>query len=426
MRQEDNEKDKDRSNFFFRNKVKIILAFIILLIGSYILYDYYDHAFSDKNQEYYNNISENSEEIVEKINESEESKVVDNLDNSDLESDESDQKEIITKDPVKSKRFPEKDFQERIKNEIDENMENESYQIIEKDGENLDQINMDEDGQDEVTTEKEEETTESEEYEQKENEEKRNNENSFKSMYREKFHQPWHEFSDSIEEKLDEFLNREDINDKDLSRTDILIAGVDNSRVDNNDNMETDSIIIFSFYPEANKISVYAVNTNKIVKNKPLKTITSPGKLKDHISYIYDHKPEYFLFIGYDGFVKIIDELEGIEISIEQSLHIPELDLELEKGKNTLTGEEALNYSRWLDPDKGEKDRIRRQLKLIKAAKNQLLTVDVLLDIPKLYNTMSEAYNSVETDVDFRLFYNSLKYLINREEDIKIEYLVID
>lgn len=397
MNQENQKQDNKFKNFISQNKVKVIIGIILLLIGSYLLYNYYDPAFSDQSTDV-NNHKELEEEREDEDGEK------NNLEEADSNDTGGGLTENETEDENNSDR---KENTEKIdSNDSDNNIENE-----------IDKENSDfTEGTGELDEEKNSASGE-------ENIEKKNG-NSFNSIYREKFSEPWLDFRKSVEENLDDLFNEGSQEKGDLSQYNIMVAGVDNSRYDDESEFETDSIMIISFSPAQNKVEIYAIKTDLMVEDRPLRNITSPD-LMDSVAEVYGEPIDYYFFAGYNGFTKIIDELNGIEVMLEDDLKVEGLELNLNKGKNTLTGKEALDYSRWLNPEKGQDDRIRRQIEVIRGIKNKLLTTETLTNIPQLYNTFTEAYNSIESNMDLRLLFDLFRQLVDREE-LEVEYFIIE
>ena len=169
-----------------------------------------------------------------------------------------------------------------------------------------------------------------------------NNIKKFKTLYKEKISRPLINFSKDLERKFNNLLN---INQNNLTEMDILVAGLDNSSQDKSKEIELESILILNLIPDKSKLNIYAVKTDLQVDNKPLKKI-SPNKVTEKVASIYGRKPQYHFMLGYEGFKGVINELNGVEIKVKEPLKIKELELNLNKGKNTLNGQEALNYAR--------------------------------------------------------------------------------
>lgn len=136
------------------------------------------------------------------------------------------------------------------------------------------------------------------------------------------------------------------------------------------------------------------------------------GLVKDTILYNFGLPVDYYVRIGFDGFVQAVDALEGIEVAVscpvnDWRLKSPELDpqeeenweeFELGPGVYRMDGDLALWYVR-SRRSSSDFERGRRQQQILRAILNRGLDLDVLTRAPSLW----EAYgDSVETDLSLR------------------------
>jgi LCP family protein required for cell wall assembly len=137
-----------------------------------------------------------------------------------------------------------------------------------------------------------------------------------------------------------------------------------------------------------------------------------PGLLKATIEYNLGIRVHYYTRVGFDGFVKIVDALKGVDVAVECSLSdtfpdpdSPEgqIDVDWLPGMHHLDGKHALWYarSRWSTHDF---DRNRRQQQLIRGLYRQALAWNIIPQIPELWGALSE---TVSTDLGL----NELLYL---------------
>ncbi|GAB6100228.1 LCP family protein [Halanaerocella petrolearia] len=110
---------------------------------------------------------------------------------------------------------------------------------------------------------------------------------------------------------------------------------------------------------------------------------------------------DYYLQVDYQGFVALVDTLGGVEINVEKDLHYVDqaagLNIDLQAGKQRLTGEQALNYVRFRHDALGDIGRIKRQQKFLQAALKEFLSLKTILKVPKLINKFSKY---VATDLE--------------------------
>jgi LCP family protein required for cell wall assembly len=95
----------------------------------------------------------------------------------------------------------------------------------------------------------------------------------------------------------------------------------------------------------------------------------------------------YYVRVDFNGFIKIIDSLGGVDINVEEALP----DVRIEAGPQHMNGKEALRYarSRYTTSDF---DRGRRQRILLTALWEQALTLDVVPRLPQLWVSMADTF----------------------------------
>ena len=107
---------------------------------------------------------------------------------------------------------------------------------------------------------------------------------------------------------------------------------------------------------------------------------------------------QYYAVIEFNAFIRIIDELGGVQVKPDQPVKIERLEggyqEYLEAGKTyTLDGEMALAYIRERHTEGGDIDRARRQQEVILSVRNRILKFDQLPELiakaPALYQELS-------------------------------------
>jgi len=134
------------------------------------------------------------------------------------------------------------------------------------------------------------------------------------------------------------------------------------------------------------------------------------GQLKDTILYNFGVPIHYFARIDFEGFKTVVDAMGGVDIAVscpleDWRLKSPELEpqdednwerFRLEPGVHHMDGDLALWYAR-SRLSSSDFDRGRRQQQLLRAMLNQGVELNMLPQVPTLY----EAYrDTVETDLD--------------------------
>jgi polyisoprenyl-teichoic acid--peptidoglycan teichoic acid transferase len=114
---------------------------------------------------------------------------------------------------------------------------------------------------------------------------------------------------------------------------------------------------------------------------------------------------DYAVVIDFSSFIKTIDTLGGVEITITEGFrYLEPVSVDdrngvipvFRTGVERMTGERALYYSRFRDGPDGDLGRIRRQQQVMKAVAEQLVSADALSNAPELWGRYKDA---IETDI---------------------------
>lgn len=137
---------------------------------------------------------------------------------------------------------------------------------------------------------------------------------------------------------------------------------------------------------------------------------TDPGlaALRDIVSHMLDISIDYYFMVEMAGFVRTIDIIGGVDVLVQEPYHVtvsspedgqPKATINVEPGMNTLTGLEALAYTRWRIGS-SDYDRMGRQRCVIKAAATQADTLTIARSFPDLLDVM-ETYVTTDIPVAF-------------------------
>ena len=105
----------------------------------------------------------------------------------------------------------------------------------------------------------------------------------------------------------------------------------------------------------------------------------------------------HYVTLDFQGFVDLIDAMDGVDIIIDRPLVDPKSGANLSPGEHHLTGEQALAYTRSRSTELGDIGRIQRQQNLFKELMNQKLNAQYLSNIPYYFNIL---IGSTYTDLD--------------------------
>lgn len=102
----------------------------------------------------------------------------------------------------------------------------------------------------------------------------------------------------------------------------------------------------------------------------------------------------YYLSADWQGFIKIIDIIGGVELYVEQNMNYEDpyadLSIHINKGYQHLTGQKAGEYVRFRSDELGDIGRVQRQQRFLKAMASELLQVDSILKLPSVVSTINQ------------------------------------
>ncbi len=226
----------------------------------------------------------------------------------------------------------------------------------------------------------------------------------------------------------------------------ILLMGVDGTG-DGIANMTAngDSLILVTFNPSTFNVTMMSIPRDSYVPiscmgNKKNKiTHSSWGGERCILNTIQNFTGitiDYYAKINFNGVVKLVDTLGGIDVDVEYKFceqnskrQWGENTIYLEKGYQTINGEQALAYARnrhpnpeycgreWANYDSNDFVRGAHQQDIIKAIINKIKSVR---DLNTLYSILDTISNNMETNMDMNTilsFYNIAKDLATKFRD---------
>jgi LCP family protein required for cell wall assembly len=230
------------------------------------------------------------------------------------------------------------------------------------------------------------------------------------------------ELSEEIDDPslLDRILSILGLAESDFSQDlNILFVGLDDEESVALGTIEADSIMIAKLRPEIDKLQIKHIDEDTNYKGQLLRKYHN-GDIQLAVEEITENEIDYYVYINYLGFERVIDELGGVQIILDQEVKVAGLGLNLKAGSNLLSGKEALNFVRWRDSD--SLARFERQKLLINSVMAKLRSNNILFNVKELYNTIVESYNSIETDINPVLAAEIFSYLRENKE-LDLEYI---
>jgi polyisoprenyl-teichoic acid--peptidoglycan teichoic acid transferase len=216
----------------------------------------------------------------------------------------------------------------------------------------------------------------------------------------------------------------------DRDRINIVLLGIGGKNHDGG--LLTDTIILASLSPGEKKLSLLSIprdlavpienmgwqKINSVNAYAEMKTPGSGGlAVSQTISDVFQIPVDYYLTIDFMGFEKIIDDLGGVKINVENTFDdykYPILGnedanweerwehLHIEKGEQVMDGRLALKYVRSrhaLGVEGSDFARSRRQQKVLEAVKEKVLSLNILFKPNLVYQMISDINENHSTNL---------------------------
>lgn len=135
---------------------------------------------------------------------------------------------------------------------------------------------------------------------------------------------------------------------------------------------------------------------------------TDIDPLKQAVEKITNLPIHYYAVLNYDGFKKIIDAIDGINVMVERDIYDTRYPgpnfsyetFELSKGFHTLDGETALKYVRERHDDpQGDFGRAKRQQQVMQSVKNKMFSAQTMFDVMKINAIMNAIGDNIKTNI---------------------------
>jgi LCP family protein required for cell wall assembly len=209
---------------------------------------------------------------------------------------------------------------------------------------------------------------------------------------------------------------------KDTKRVNILLFG--NTINKGETKGLTDTIMLGSFDPDTKKLDIISVPRDTYYEREgysyggflKINSVMESEGVKAACKSVHDVLQgihiNYYAVINYDGVAKIVDAIDGVPIDVPFDMHYTDrkqnLYIDLQKGKQRLDGEHAIQFLRYRSGYKeGDIGRVEAQQKFVKAAIKESLG----LNLPKVAQTVVD---NTDSDIDIR----AMLYLATHAADL--------
>lgn len=199
-----------------------------------------------------------------------------------------------------------------------------------------------------------------------------------------------------------------------MTRPDSVEEGIYNILVVGRDRvgLNTDTILLVSLNTEDDKVNVLSIPRDTYVKGaeRKIKKINGAygrtGKanvdnLLEEIEIVTGIRPDNYVIVDLDGFVELIDAIGGVEVDVPQKMNYDDdaqnLHIHLEKGLQTLNGEDAMGFVRFRhDYAEGDMGRVKAQQIFLKALADKMMSPSQLGNVDKYVNFVQ---NNLDTEL---------------------------
>ncbi|MEA1926265.1 MAG: LCP family protein [Patescibacteria group bacterium] len=156
-------------------------------------------------------------------------------------------------------------------------------------------------------------------------------------------------------------------------------------------------------------------------RNKQSSAGESFASIKKAVRDVTGQDVHYFVALNFDGFKKIIDELGGIDIEVENDIHDsrfpgPNYSYEtfkISKGFHHLDAETALKYARVRHTKGGDFGRAKRQQQVIAATKRKAFSLKTIANPTKITGIIDLLSENLKTDIQLSEIPSFLHYARN-------------
>ena len=235
-----------------------------------------------------------------------------------------------------------------------------------------------------------------------------------------------------IEQKTESFIDsakslitseRKNLRGEDRGRINILLLGMGGEG--HSGEYLTDTIILASVDPKTYQSALLSIPRDLYVDVPDLKISTkinavyaygmknqqdassSLGSLEKVVTNITGQPIDYYIAMDFDGFKKIIDEVDGIDIEVPNDIkdtsfpgpNFSYQTFEISKGFHHLDGETALKYSRVRHVEGGDFGRASRQQQVMAATKKKASSLGTLFDPAKISGLIDILGDHLRTDI---------------------------
>lgn len=187
----------------------------------------------------------------------------------------------------------------------------------------------------------------------------------------------------------------------------------------------TDSIIVASVNPKTYRAAMLSIPRDFYVRIPETTSYTKinalyarghdrRGKategiedLKSALTQITGLPIHYYVALDFEGFKRVVDELDGVKIQVPKDLHDERYPgpnfsyqtFDIKRGLQTLDGETALKFARTRHDEDGDFGRAARQQLILESARSKAFSLGTLVNVPAVNNILNILGDHLRTDI---------------------------
>jgi len=208
-----------------------------------------------------------------------------------------------------------------------------------------------------------------------------------------------------------------ELDSKDKGVVNILLLGVDSLDSGKNDT-RTDTMMLFSFNPKTDKLSILSIPRDTRVKMRgksgydKINAANVYGGVDLSVKTVKDLlgiSIHHYIKVDYQALFKTVDDIGGVEVDVpirmkyDDPYATPQLHIDLQKGVQELDGKKAMQFLRFRKGNRGypsypnqDIGRIQAQQSFLEALIKKALSPSSITKVPDYIQTL---YMYVETDM---------------------------
>ncbi|MZQ76011.1 MAG: LytR family transcriptional regulator [Peptoclostridium sp.] len=212
--------------------------------------------------------------------------------------------------------------------------------------------------------------------------------------------------------------NPVELDEKDQSRINILLLGVDSLEGEGNEATRTDTMILFTLDPKTDTAAMISIPRDTRVKLRGRSGYTKINAANVYggvdlsvktVKELLGVPVHHYVKVDYQALFKTVDDIGGVEVDVpirmkyDDPYATPQLHIDLQKGVQTLDGKKAMQFLRFRKGNRGypsypdqDLGRIQAQQAFMQSLLKKALSPTGILKVPDYIETL---HMYVESDM---------------------------